>query len=270
MKIKIAAIQFDVLEGQIDANMQRAEALMNDAAKAGAEFLILPEMWPTAWDYPRMSEYAQAINGEIVTFLRKFAKDNSVFLVGGSFAENKQGKIYNTCPIIDQTGNLIAKYRKVHLFSYYLQEHLYFAAGEDWVLSKYHKGGEQLELGHLICYDLRFPEFARNLALRGARLFSVPSGWPAARISEFETLCRARAIENRSFLACTNHTDTHKGVYCGNSMIITPFGEIAAKLGNEEGYAEAEIDLAILDEPATFNSIADRRQFLDEIDDNQL
>lgn len=270
MKIKIAAIQFDVLQGQIDHNRQRAEELLSAAVKAGAEFLVLPEMWPSAWDYANMASFAEDINGETVSFLRKFAKDNNVFLVGGSFAENKQGKIYNTSPIIDQKGNLIAKYRKVHLFSHYLQEHLYFAAGEDWVLSEYKKGGEQVTTGQVICYDLRFPEFLRNLALRGARLFTAPAGWPKARISEFETLCRARAIENRSFLVATNHTDSKNGEYCGNSLIINPFGEILAKLVDEEGFAFYEIDMAVLDEKVTFNSIADRRQFLDEIDDNQL
>lgn len=270
MKIKAAIVQFNITEGKMDYNMQKAEELVSAAARSGAEFIMLPEMWNSGFDFANLASLAQNFNGEAVTLLRGLAKEYGVFLVGGSFAENKQGKFYNTCPIINTSGEVIAKYRKVHLFSHYLNEHLYLSPGDEWVLTDYERDGETIRLGHVICYDLRFPEFVRNLALRGARLFTAPAGWPRARISEFEVLCRARAIENRSFLICTNYTDTHNNEYCGNSMIVSPFGEILAKMQNEEGYLIGEIDTAVLADPSTFNSIADRRQFLDEIDDNQL
>jgi len=270
MKIKAATIQFDVTEGDRDYNMRRAEEYLRAAAKDGAELLILPEMWNSGFDFKRLLEYAEDFNGETVSFLRELARSLNVYLIGGSFAEKKNGKFYNSCPVIDGTGNIIAKYRKVHLFSHYLNEHRYFCPGEEWGFAEYAKDGEKVTLGLNICYDLRFPEFARNLALRGAKIFTVPAGWPCSRISEFELLCRARAVENRIFLICANYTDTRKKTYCGNSMIVSPFGEIIAKLENAEGYVIGEMDLAVLDDPSTFNSIADRRQFLDEIDDNQL
>ena len=270
MKIKTAIIQFNITEGQIDTNMHKAEELLTAAAQEQVDLLILPEMWNSGFDFTHLSAFAQDFSGEAVALLRETARRFGVFIIGGSFAEKKHGQFYNTCPVIDRTGEVIAKYRKVHLFSHYLQEHLYLHSGDEWVLTDYEQEGESIRLGHMICYDLRFPEFARNLALRGARVFTVPAGWPLARISEFEVLCRARAIENRSFLVCTNYTDTINREYCGNSMIISPFGEILTKMVNEEGYAIGEIDTAVLNQPTTFNSIADRRQILDEIDDNQL
>lgn len=270
MKIKTAIIQFNVTEGQIDTNMRKAQELLTAAAREHAELLILPEMWNSGFDFTHLASFAQDFNGEAVSMLRETARRFGVFIVGGSFAEQRHGGVYNTCPVIDTAGEVVAKYRKVHLFSHYLNEHLYLRGGEEWVTTDYQRAEETIRLGHMICYDLRFPEFARNLALRGARLFTVPAGWPLARIEEFEVLCRARAIENRSFLACTNYTDTIGKEYCGNSMIVSPFGEIKHKLTNEEGYVVGEIDTAVLSDPGTFNSIADRRQLLDEIDDNQL
>lgn len=270
MKIKTAIIQFNIQEGKTDANMQKAQELLTAAAHEQVDLLVLPEMWNSGFAFTELSSLAQDFNGEVVSLLRETARQFGVFIIGGSFAEKKHGQFYNTCPIINRVGDVVSKYRKVHLFSHYLNEHLYLHAGEEWVLTDYEQDDESIRLGHMICYDLRFPEFARNLALRGARVFTVPAGWPTARISEFEVLCRARAIENRSFLICTNYTDTQNKEYCGNSMIISPFGEILTKMTNEEGYALGEIDTAVLRQPSTFNSIADRRQFLDEIDDNQL
>lgn len=270
MKINAAVIQYDVTKGASDYNMRRAEELITAAAAEGAKLLLLPEMWNSGFDFEHLASYAQDFSGEAVTMLRQLARDKGIFIVGGSFAEKKNGKFYNTCPVIDEQGNVIARYRKVHLFSHYLKEHLYFNSGEEWVITEYQKDNESVKLGHIICYDLRFPEFARNLALRGARIFTVPSGWPRARISEFEIFCRARAAENRSFLMSANYSRSQGGVYSGNSLIVSPFGQTLAKLENEEGYAIAKIDLAVLNDPDTFNSIADRRQFLDEIDDNQL
>jgi len=270
MRIKVATIQFNVTEGNRAYNLRRAEELMVAAAKDGTELLILPEMWSSGFDFTHLADYSEDGNGETVTFLRKLARELKIYIIGGSFAEKKNGKYYNTCPVIDEKGDIVAKYRKVHLFSHYLNEHLYFQPGEDWGFAEFAKDSEKVKLGLSICYDLRFPEFFRNLALRGARLFTVPAGWPSSRISEFELLCRARAVENRSFLICSNYTDTKKKTYCGNSLIVSPFGEIITKLGNEEGYVLGEIDFSVLNDPNTFNPITDRRQFLDEIDDNQL
>jgi len=270
MKIRIAVCQFDITEGEYLRNLEKAQKLVRNAAADGAEFILLPEMWPCGFDFAHLDDIAQDINGEACSIMRSLAEELCVFLIAGSIPEARKGGVYNTCLVIDKKGTLVNKYRKVHLFSHYLNEHLYLQPGEEWALTEYEKDGERLVLGHLICYDLRFPEFARNLALRGARLITAPAGWPKARIDEFETLCRARAIENRSFLACANYTDTKNGEYCGNSMIIDPFGHILAKLENEEGFVCADIDTEMLKEENTFNSIADRRNFLDEIDNNQL
>ncbi len=265
MKIKIGICQFDIQEGKHDRNLAKAEELLTAAAKEGGEILMLPEMWPSGFDFANINSIAEALDGETVSFLKEQAIKLNVHLIGGSFAEADGGKVYNTCPVIDSHGKITAIYRKVHLFSHYLNEHLYLSPGNEWVLSRYRKDEDTIILGHMICYDLRFPEFARNLALRGARLLCAPAGWPQRRVRELEILCQARAIENRSFLICANYTDTANGEYCGNSLIIDPFGNILAKLGNNEDFAIAEIDTSLLDQENTFNSLADRRPVMDEI-----
>ena len=115
MKIKTAIIQFNITEGQIDTNMHKAEELLAAAALEQVDLLILPEMWNSGFDF----------SGEAVALLRETARRFGVFIIGGSFAEKKHGQFYNTCPVIDRTGEVIAKYRKVHLFRQYLQEHHY-------------------------------------------------------------------------------------------------------------------------------------------------
>ncbi|MCR5373641.1 MAG: hypothetical protein K6E41_09290 [Solobacterium sp.] len=270
MKIKLAVCQFDITEGAPEYNYRRAAEIVREAAGKGADMVLLPEMWPGGFDFSHIEEISQPFAGKATAELSQLAREEKIFLIGGSFAEKKKGGVYNTCPVFNEQGEVVNKYRKIHLFSHYLNEHLYLRPGEEWALTDFECEGERLVLGHMICYDLRFPELARNLALRGARLFLVPAGWPQARINEFEILCRARAIENRCFLACANYSDTENGEYCGNSLIIDPFGNILAKMDNTEGCALAEIDTELLKAERVFNSIADRRKFLDEIDDNQL
>ena len=120
-----------------------------------------------------------------------------------------------------------------------------------------------------ICYDLRFPEMIRNLALRGASLICLPASWPRARIKEYELLCRARASENRAFVLATNYTDTADGTYPGGALVAAPDGDLLVKGENYEGVYLAEMDFAKYHD-CNFESLADRLPFIDEIDNNLL
>ena len=264
MILKVAALQFHVKLGDKDANMFQAEDMIAEAAAAGAKLILLPELWNCGFDKENLEKAAEDIQGPAVSMLRTLAKKYNMFIIGGSFVEKKQGHYFNTCPVIDAGGSIVEKYRKVHLFSYGWHEEEYFAPGDEWSIIESPFG---FLAGLTICYDLRFPEFYRNLALRGARLLTVPAEWPEARIAEFEIFCRSRAAENRCYLIATNACGDGYG---GTSLIVSPFGEILAKAGEENEIIFADLDFAVFDEVQFFNSIKDRRQFLDEIDDNQL
>lgn len=270
MKIKVAAIQFSAKAADAAANRRIAAPLLEQAADMGARLLVLPELWNTGYGLellPEIGSHAEDMRGPTVTMLREFAARRQVVVVGGSIAERKGDRLYNTSVLIGRDGGIIAKYRKVHLFTQYQQEHLYFSAGEEWVVEDVDLGGATLRLGMSTCYDLRFPEFYRNMALRGARLLTVPSAWPQARVSEFELLCRARADENRCWLVAANQTG---GVYSGSSLIASPLGQALALAQPEDNVIIAELDTEIWSRRECFLSLNDRRQFLDEIDDNLL
>ncbi|MBR5430741.1 MAG: carbon-nitrogen family hydrolase [Firmicutes bacterium] len=269
MKIKAAAIQFDILPARPEHNLARAEELLRQAIDQGAELLLLPELWNTGYALESIAELAGPWQTRSLELLRSLAAAAGVTIVGGSIPEDRHGSIYNTCFVIGAKGQIVTKYRKAHLFPHYMQEHLYFTAGDELASFEYEKGGERITAGLCICYDLRFPEMCRNLVLRGARLLCLPASWPRARIREYELLCRARASENRAFVLAANYTDTVDDTYCGGALIAAPDGELLVKGENYEGVYLAEMDFAKYRD-CTFESLADRRPFLDEIDNNLL
>ena len=269
MRIKAAAIQFDILPAQVEHNMARAEELLRQAIDRGAELILLPELWNTGYALEEVAELAPLYQVPALDLLRRLAKEAAVTIVGGSIPEERHGCIYNTCFVIGPNGQTLARYRKAHLFPHYMKEHLYFTAGDELASFDYEKAGERVNAGLCICYDLRFPEMCRNLALRGARLFCVPTSWPRARIREYELLCRARAAENRAFVLAANYTDTVDGAYCGGALIAAPDGELLVRGENYEGVYMAEMDFAKYRD-SNFESLPDRRPFIDEIDNNLL
>ncbi|MDO4581059.1 MAG: nitrilase-related carbon-nitrogen hydrolase [Bacillota bacterium] len=266
MKIKAAALQFAVRDNQYADNLAAARRLIERAAADGARLLVLPELWYSGYQLSNIAEFAQEMSGEAVSLTRELAAAHGVYIFG-SVAERRHGNYYNTLVAVDDRGTIIAKYRKAHLFRHYLREQDYMTAGDQWVLADYQQDGEQLCMGLMICYDLRFPEFARNIALRGAQLLIVPAAWAAARIDEFELFCRARAAENRCFLIACNYCG---GVYNGNSLIVSPRGELLAKQADAEGVLSAELDSAVFADGQMFNPLSERRHILDEIDDSLL
>ncbi len=266
--MRAAVIQMAVQKNNRAENFRQAEALLRQAAADGAELAVLPELWSTGFAVEQAAELAESVRGDTVSLLRSLAAELHLAIGGASFLEERQNKYYNTSVAIDSKGTLLAKYRKAHLFRYEMHEDQYLQAGEEWVLYESPEAG--LTTGMLICYDLRFPEFARNMALRGARIFTVPACWPKARISEYELFCRSRAAENRCFLLSANHCGDAQGNFCGNSVIVSPFGEVLAKGDNQAQVLTAELDFAVFANPHLFNSFHDRRQLLDEIDDSQL
>ena len=240
--MKIACLQMDVRLGAAAFNLARARGLCEEAAARGADVLLLPETFNLGF-FPREDLPALADpEGERVrgTF-GELAERLGVNIVAGSAVTRRGDRVYNTAYVFDRTGACVASYDKTHLFTP-MGEHEYFTPGDH--LCTFTLDG--VSCGLIICYDLRFPELTRSLALRGIDLLFAPAQWPAVRVAHWQTLNRARAIENQIFLACCNGCGTAgETVYGGFSAVYDPWGTVLAEAGPGEEIILADCDLAV-------------------------
>ncbi len=266
--MRASVIQFDIKPGEVAINEALAEEYIEKAVANGAAMVVLPELWNCGYQLTGLPELAQNMRGSSVRLLQKLAKKHRLFIFGGTIAEKKEGNYYNTMVVINAQGDIVAKYRKIHLFPYGLEEEKYFAAGNDWALIETPWG----KAGMMICYDLRFPELARNLVLRGARFLVLPAQWPLARLENWLVLVQARAVENQVFVLAANRTGRDEsGKYDGGSLIVSPWGDILARGCGEEGAYTADLDFALIEDARSrIPGIEARRRILDEIDDSLL
>ncbi len=238
--MRVALIQMDIALGRPEQNRKRAAALVREAAQ-GADLVMLPEMWTTGYCLPDLAGKLADREGEPTgAFLAKLARECGVYLVG-SVADERDGRIYNRATVYGPDGARLAAYDKVHLVPM-MDEHRYLAPGA--ALGMADLGG--VRAGLAICYDLRFPELFRTLALAGAQLMLIPAEWPAQRASHWRTLLTARAIENQCFvLGCNRVGRDAANAFAGSSMVVDPMGNVLAEAGEqEERILRAEIDLA--------------------------
>ncbi|MGI9114376.1 MAG: carbon-nitrogen hydrolase [Chthoniobacterales bacterium] len=236
--MKVAAAQMDCVVGEVAANLRKMRLLAEQAKELGAEWIVFPEMSDTGYVMQVIRECATSWSEGAVPVLRMVARELGLGTIAG-VSEREGECIYNSQVVIDAGGNVIAKYRKTHLFAPApVEEHKCFAAGAELVVAPM---GE-LRAGLAICYDLRFPEFFRALTLdHGANLFVISSAWPLARNQHLRTLAAARAIENQSYAVVANRVGADNEVtFCGGSAIIDPSGNIVAQ-GSEEELVVGEI-----------------------------
>lgn len=248
--VKIAAVQMTSGEDAA-ANMAAAERLVQAAASAGAQLCVLPEKWPLLGRDQAMRASAQELSkSDVLDFASTLARRLSIELVAGSFLERcADGAIANTSVHLDRDGKAVATYRKIHMFDVEVEGRSYresalASPGDQIVLSESAQGAK---LGMTICYDLRFPELYRILALRGAEVLLVAAAftYPTTR-DHWEVLLRARAIENGCFVVGANQVGEHPGGLRsgGRSMIVDPWGVVLATAPDREGFILAEVDLA--------------------------
>jgi predicted amidohydrolase len=259
-KLKLALVQPALAEGACAANWRAAKGALEQAGAAGADLVVLPEMWLTGYAYRRLDELA-AGTPESHARVGALAKKYGYFVVGSWAERGDDGRLANTACIVGPDAKVRARYRKVHLFGP-MREDRHFAAGRAACVAKLEIG----TVGLALCYDLRFPEQARKMALHGAELLLYPAQWPQVRLGHFHTLLAARAIENQIFVAGVNRAGRSAAVeFGGGSTVVGPRGDVLAQLGPEEGFAEVELDL---DEVAasrqTITYLADRAREVDE------
>ncbi len=232
---RCAAIQFNITLGQVAANLRKASAALNRVADEGACLAVLPEMWSCGYDY----RHLEALAGEtpaVLTEMQSLSKARNLVIVG-SLPEAMDGNIYNTAYVIDN-GELKGSYRKLHLFST-MGEDRFLQAGDQTLVADTTAG----RIGVAICYDLRFPELFRKLALAGAEIICVPAEWPKPRQEHWQTLLRARAIENQLFVIAANCCRVQgKLDFCGLSQLISPLGNILARAQEEDTELVADFD----------------------------
>ena len=230
-----AAIQFNISLGDVNTNLKKAESALERVAKQGVKLAVLPEMWSAGYDYKRLARHAQETPRVLEAVCHKSAEHDMVIV--GSLPESSDGKLFNTAYVVDR-GEVVASYRKLHMFST-MGEDRFLSAGEKTLVVPTSVG----RLGVAICYDLRFPELFRKMALEGAEIICLPAEWPKPRQEHWRTLLRARAIENQLFVIATNCCGIQgKLDFFGMSLLLSARGEVLAEGGEEDVELVADFD----------------------------
>jgi deaminated glutathione amidase len=247
--VRVAAVQLNST-GEKGRNLSAAERLVRAAAAEGAELVALPEKWNLLAAGDELAAGAEVLDGPSLNAARGWARDLGIYLLAGSIAERggEAEKAFNTSVLIGPGGEDLAVYRKIHMFDVEAGGVLYRESdreqpGKEIVSAPV----DGVELGMTVCYDLRFPELYRILAVRGARMIAVPSAFTAATGRDhWEVLLRARAIENQAFLIAPNQVGEASPHYSshGRSAIVDPWGVVLAMAPDEECFVIAELDLA--------------------------
>lgn len=237
--MKVACLQMNMKLGFPRENFCHAENLIIDAMKDSPDVLVLPETWNTGFFPKENLEDLCCKDGDTVNLrIGAMAQKYNVNIVAGSVSNIRDGKVFNTAMVFNRNGECVASYDKTHLFTP-MGEDDYYTHGDH--LCRFTLDG--VRCGIIICYDLRFPELTRRLALQGLDMLFVVSQWPKERIFHLRSLTTARAIENQMFVVCCNSCGkAEKTVYGGNSAVIDPLGETVVLAGETEEIISAECD----------------------------
>ncbi len=249
----VSCLQFHIVLGEVQTNLAKAETAIRQAADQDTQLAVLPEMWSCGYDYRRLPELALT-TPEVLDRLCELSRETGMVLVG-SLPERQDEAIYNTAYVIDR-GEVAGSYRKLHLFST-MREDRFLTAGDSLLTLSTSAG----RIGVAICYDLRFPEQFRKMALDGAEIICLPAEWPKPRQEHWRTLLRARAMENQLFIAATNCCGIQDRLdFFGMSLLIEPRGDILAEAGAEDCVITARFDYALMEDyRRQINCYRDRR-----------
>lgn len=243
-EINISAIQMCSKIGDKKANFNKVKELIHRDINSEVDIIVLPEVWTVGWSPKHFRETAEFVDkSETIDFLSAIAIEYNSFIVGGSFIEKVNDDIYlNTCPVIDRKGNLIAKYSKNHLFSYYgSDEGCYVKTGDNPVMVNI----DGINTGLTICYDIRFPEIFRAYRKAGADLIINAAAWGLNKPIPWECMTRCRAVENQTYLVALTQSGYIEGDEwnIGHSRIIDYKGKSIAEIKDQkEGAMSAKIN----------------------------
>jgi len=250
--VRVGVCQLNAGVDDVEANVANAERSVAEAAEGGADLTVLPELFAYYGSQRRMRALAEPFGGPITSRLAALARARSMWLLGGSVCESAGGRVYNTSFLFDRDGEMVARYRKIHLYDAELpgqrpiRESALFAAGDEVVTHDV----DGFRLGMSICYDLRFPELYRGLMTSGAVVLAVPSAFQAATgAAHWETLLRARAIEEQCYVLAAaqwgpwGSSEAGHRTF-GNAMVVDPWGAVVVRAPEEgDGVWFADLDL---------------------------
>ena len=253
--MRVAVCQMNAGGGDVPRNVATAVRLLDEAGAGGADLASLPELWPAYGSPAAMHGSAAPIPGPLTDAVAEVARTRSMWVVGGSVPEAADDHVFNTCCLFDREGEIVARYRKIHLFDVDLpglpphRESAVFSAGEELVTRDTDLG----RIGLSICYDVRFPELYRGLMTLGAEIVCVPSAFTEVTgRAHWEVLLRARAIEDQSFVVAAaqwgswGRPEDGRRTY-GNSIVVDPWGEVLVHAPDEgDGVWFADLDMAVL------------------------
>ena len=242
MKFSAGIVQFDVRTGELELNMEHAFEGLCRLGEKRIGLAVLPEMWSCGFDHKNLKVHAAKTDAVLKKTAEIALKYNMI--IAGSMPEIFEGNIYNTLYVINMDGTLSGSYRKIHLFSP-TNEPRYFSKGTKAVVCETSLG----RVGLMTCYDLRFPELCRSLALQDAKIIIISAQWPSARIGHWNALIKARAIENQIFIVAANRCGNDKYIkFGGCSQIVSPWGNLAAISKDKPCILKAEINLREISE----------------------
>lgn len=244
--MNVALIQ-QLVDTDNDVNIARALENIAKAAQQGAQLVMLGEMFCCPYETKNFPIYAQKEDGANVMALSQCAKEHQIYLVAGSMPEEDQGKIYNTCYVFDPTGKRVAKHRKMHLFD------IDVVGGQRFMESETLTAGQDITtfetpfglMGVAICFDIRFPELSRAMALRGAKALLIPAAFNMTTgPAHWELLFRSRALDNQLYaLGAAPARDPESSYQSyGNTIVASPWGDVIGRLDHQEGILFVELD----------------------------
>jgi predicted amidohydrolase len=273
--LRVAAIQMNSRDDKME-NVATALALIDRAAATGARLVALPEVWTYLGDADGNRDNAEPVPGPTIARLAERARHHGIYLHCGSIYELRAGdpRIFNTTVVLDPGGDVIATYRKIHMYDVVLdgvatyQESATVSPGDEIVTVDI----DGVTVGLTICYDLRFPELFRILALRGAELIVLPAAFTMTTGKDhWEVLIRARAIENGVYMLAPGQVGSHAGnKWCyGRSLIVDPWGTVLATASDQETVISADVDCSFLrtvrrQVPSLANRMSDRYVWPDQ------
>lgn len=244
-KITVSAIQMNSKIRDKKANAEKIRKLAQRDIKNNTDIIVLPEVWTVGWVPKIFQDSAEEIEtGETIRFLSDLAKEFNSWIIGGSFITKENGKFYNTCPVINRSGNLVTTYSKNHLFSYYgCDEGKYLDVGDSPVMVNI----EGIKVGLTICYDIRFPEIYRTYRKAGADILINCAAWGLKKPIPWECMTRSRAVENQTFMVALTQSgyieDDEWNI--GYSRIIDYKGETISEIKDQkEGAMTAILEFA--------------------------
>lgn len=248
---KIGICQMQVAENK-ENNITKARFMIGEAAAGGSRLVVLPEMFNCPYASNFFPKYAESFpDGETIKMLSLAAREEGIYLVGGSIPERENGLIYNTSFVFGPRGELLAKHQKIHLFDVELSGGLSFQESKTLGYGRKITVVETgiCTLGVAICYDLRFPELSRLMAVMGAELIVIPAAFNMTTgPAHWEMLLRARAVDNQVFVvgAAPARDKNASYVSYGNSAVVDPWGKIIARADDKEEIVYGAIDLTLI------------------------